>query len=140
MASCLMPNFHSASIPPPLCDPANILWASSLVSGLCAEALPGRTYSPTGDQPQSLTEARLKQIYNGFLHSSLPSILKCFSKSLTPLIGLFMAGFSALILSCAGDASAVPDHGYNSFFSPALFGRPLAATIDLRVELMTKDD
>lgn len=34
------------------------------------------------------------------------------------------------------------DHGYSNFFFllffPALFGRPLAATIDLRVELMTK--
>lgn len=47
---------------------------------------------------------------------------------------------SGLILSCAGDMSTAMDHGYNSFFSffSALFGRPLAATIDLRVELMTK--
>lgn len=48
----------------------------------------------------------------------------------------------SLILSCHGDASVAADHGYSyfslsSFFS-ALFGRPLAATIDLRVELMTK--
>ncbi len=47
---------------------------------------------------------------------------------------------SGLILSCAGDTSAVVDRGYNIFFLffSALFGRPLAATIDLRVELMTK--
>lgn len=36
--------------------------------------------------------------------------------------------------------STAVDHGYNNFFFffSVLFGRPLAATIDLRVELMTK--
>lgn len=39
MASCLLPNFHTASLPVSLCDPANILWASSLVCGACVHRL-----------------------------------------------------------------------------------------------------
>lgn len=52
---------------------------------------------------------------------------------------------SALILSRAADANTVVDHGYNIFFSssfcivwPSTPPGPLAATIDPRVELMTK--
>lgn len=75
-----------------------------------------------------------------------PIHFKCFSNSLTPLIGLVYDRLCALISSRHGDASA--DHSDSYFsspplllllpFFPALFGRPLAATIDLRAELMTK--
>lgn len=74
-----------------------------------------------------------------------PTHFKCFSNSLTPLIGLVYDRLCALISSRHADASA--DHSDSYFSSPplllfllfsALFGRPLAATIDLRAELMTK--
>lgn len=45
------------------------------------------------------------------------------------------------ILSCTGDVSMAVDQGWSHFFfifHSALFGRPLAATIDPQVELMTK--
>lgn len=49
---------------------------------------------------------------------------------------------SVPILSCTSDVSMAADHGCSRFvffiFLSALFGRPLAATIDPRVELMTK--
>lgn len=87
-------------------------------------------------------------IYRGFLFLRLKKqtyslhpfkVLRQFSHTTHRLV---YGQLSGLILSCAGDASMAVDHGYSNFFFllffPALFGRPLAATIDLRVELMTK--
>lgn len=61
---------------------------------------------------------------------------KCFSESLTPLIGLFIASF--LVWSCHALVMRAPWWVFFPLLFSALFGRPLAATIDLQVELMTK--
>lgn len=123
--------------------------------GLCAKALqlicPGRTVSlleisrkKACRSHSKIHRGTLMQIYiAGFcfpIFNIFSSSILSASANLSHHHWLVYGQLSGLILSCAGDARAVVDHGYNIFFPffSALFGRPLAATIDLRVELMTK--
>lgn len=107
--------------------------------------LPATTVSPTGDWLvgnkknllQSLEHSLDANIYiAGFCFSIFNTFsihFKCFSKALTPIMGLFIASF----LDWSSHALVMWARRW-FFFFPALFGRPLAATIDLQVELMTK--
>lgn len=124
------------------------------LAGLRAKVLelicPGRTVSPAGDQQgkhslQSLQYSvrhswckYIQQVYvSAIFHN-----LKCLSESLMPFIAdLVMA--ASLCWSCHAPVMCawrqiVAVAIFFFIFLSVLFGRPLAATIDPRVELMTK--